>query len=198
MCLSSRPYVPHVPPIHHSWFAHPNNIQWGIQIMKFLITQYPAVPPILVWLRSQRTEKAESSRHDLVLQSQDGGFGSQAGCRLRWLRIFLLLRFSARQMLLQYRKWGHGRFFPNTLKFIIHYSSYHLTLQRALPWFRRLVAGGSLHSSGFEFMPVSVEICGGQSHAGTGFPPRTLVFLWLYNSTNYTHVFFFVCHRRYL
>jgi hypothetical protein len=29
---------------HFSWFDHPNNISWGVQIIKFLFMQYSSFP----------------------------------------------------------------------------------------------------------------------------------------------------------
>ena len=44
VCISLLPCVYHIcHPFHDSWFNHPNNIQWGVQIMKLLIMQFSLV-----------------------------------------------------------------------------------------------------------------------------------------------------------
>ena len=37
MHLSCLPHVPHALPSHSSWFDHPNNMWWGVQMIKLLI-----------------------------------------------------------------------------------------------------------------------------------------------------------------
>ena len=51
MHLSSLPYVPHAPPPSRPRFDRPNNIWYGIQIIKLLTMQYPPIPCYLVPLR---------------------------------------------------------------------------------------------------------------------------------------------------
>jgi hypothetical protein len=36
---------------HSSWFDHPNNIWWGLQIIKFLIMLFSPLPCYLLCLR---------------------------------------------------------------------------------------------------------------------------------------------------
>jgi hypothetical protein len=38
-------------PPHYSWFDHPNNIWWWVQIINFLVMQYSPLPCHLVPLR---------------------------------------------------------------------------------------------------------------------------------------------------
>jgi hypothetical protein len=36
---------------HSSWFYHPHNIRWGVQIMKLLIMKFSPLPCSLIPLR---------------------------------------------------------------------------------------------------------------------------------------------------
>ena len=45
---SLSPYNLHVHPIRSSWFYHPNNIVWGVQIIKLLIMYFSPFPYYLV------------------------------------------------------------------------------------------------------------------------------------------------------
>jgi hypothetical protein len=52
VCTSPVSHTCHMPhPSHSSWFGHPNNIGWGVQIMKFLIMWSPTVPCYLAPFR---------------------------------------------------------------------------------------------------------------------------------------------------
>ena len=49
ICISSPPYALHALPI--SQFYHPNNVGWGVQIIKLLIMWYSPLPCYLIPLR---------------------------------------------------------------------------------------------------------------------------------------------------
>jgi hypothetical protein len=40
-----------MPTPHYSWSDHPNNIWWGVQVMKLHFIQFPPVPSYLILLR---------------------------------------------------------------------------------------------------------------------------------------------------
>ena len=57
VCTSPLPHTCHMPrPSHSSRFDHPNNIGWGVQIMKLLAMRSPPVPCYLVPFRSNFLE----------------------------------------------------------------------------------------------------------------------------------------------
>jgi hypothetical protein len=53
MLLSPLPYVLHVRPFHSSRFDHPNNIWWGVQIVKHPIMQFYPLRCYFVLLRTK-------------------------------------------------------------------------------------------------------------------------------------------------
>jgi len=56
--FSSPPWILHIPPIssHPSWFDHPQNIWWGLQVMKLLIMQSSSVLCHFFFLRSKYSQ----------------------------------------------------------------------------------------------------------------------------------------------
>ena len=57
VCTSPLPHMCHMThPSHSSRFDHPNNIGWGVQIMKHLAMQSPPVPCYLVPFRPKFLE----------------------------------------------------------------------------------------------------------------------------------------------
>ena len=54
-------YIPR--PSHSSWFYHPNNIWWAVQITKLLIMQFSPLPCYLVPLRPKYSPQHPVLRH---------------------------------------------------------------------------------------------------------------------------------------
>ena len=54
---STLPHTWHMPrPSHSSWFDRPNNIGWGVQIIKLLMMQFSPLPCYLVPLRPKYSQ----------------------------------------------------------------------------------------------------------------------------------------------
>ena len=64
--ISPLPHARYMPrPSHSSRFYHPNNIAWGVQIIKILITQFTPLPFYLVPLRPK-----DSPQHPILNHPQ--------------------------------------------------------------------------------------------------------------------------------
>jgi hypothetical protein len=90
---------------------------------------------------TRKTERRGRVVNTHVSNSGGLGFKFQPGDRLSWVRFVVVFLSPSRKMSGNILKLGHGRFLPYPFKFIIHVSSFHLSLcslsQRFLtcgPW----------------------------------------------------------------
>jgi hypothetical protein len=128
MHFSSRPCVLDAYPFHPTWFDHPNNIWWSVQVMKLLIMQSSPASRHILSLRSKyecvsksfRTGCLERELHVVQLSA------TRCSCiAILWVSLVsfaaIILCVASQRVLIVIAKtqsgnfWIHLRILPSTL-----------------------------------------------------------------------------------